>query len=121
MTYKKKLLFICNQAPYGSMLAKEALDSILAGSVFGQDISLLFQNEAVYQLLGKQNPSSLQQKSIEAILSAFDLYEINKIFVCRHSLTSRHIDPALLALKADIVNAEQINFLLEDQDIVLNY
>lgn len=103
------------------MLAKEALDSILAGSIFGQDISVLFQNESVYQLLGEQNPSRLQQKSIGAILGAFNLYEINKIFVCHHSLASRHIAPALLALKADIVDAEQIKLLLEHQDIVLNY
>lgn len=121
MTQKKKLLFICTQPPYGNILAREALDAILASSAFDQDISVLFKGDAVYQLLGQQHPAVLQQKSILAILESFDLYEINKIFVCRHSLNTRHIDPAALAINAKVIETEQITALLENQDCLLNY
>lgn len=121
MTHSKKLLFICNQPPYGNILAREALDAMLACSAFEQDISVLFRSDAVYQLLGEQTPSVLHQKSILAVLKSFDLYEINKIFVCQHSLESRHINPAQLAIKANVINAEQIITLMENQDCLLNY
>lgn len=118
---KKKLLFICTQPPYGNILAREALDAILASCAFDQDISVLFKGDGVYQLLGHQQPAVLQQKSILAILESFDLYEINQVFVCQHALSTRHIDPSALAIKAEVIGSAQISALLENQDCLLNY
>ena len=51
MNPPKKLLFVLRQAPYGSTLAKDALDAILATSAYEQDLSIAFIDDGVFQLI----------------------------------------------------------------------
>ncbi len=53
-TPSKKLLFISRHAPYGSSLARDALDAVLASSAYDQQLSLLFMDDGVFQLLKNQ-------------------------------------------------------------------
>ena len=39
---KKRFMFINRRAPYGTIYGLEALDAMLAGSAFEQDISVVF-------------------------------------------------------------------------------
>jgi len=54
MNHSKKIGFIIRHAPYGNHFAQESLDAILASSVYGQILTLIFMGDGVLQLLENQ-------------------------------------------------------------------
>lgn len=118
----KKLLFISRHAPYGSSLAKDALDAILAASAYDQQLSLLFMDDGVFQLLANQTANDIGQKSFAAILPVLTLYEINSIYVHYESLVQRQITINELVLDSvQIIDSAAISSLLAQQDQLLSF
>lgn len=118
----KKLLFISRHAPYGSSLAKDALDAILAASAYGQDIALLFMDDGVFQLLPTQQAEHIDQKSFSAQLQALSIYEIEKIYVHSESLEKRQITINDLNLEnIQVINNLKVAKLLTEQDHLLSF
>ena len=118
----KKLLFISRHAPYGSSLAKDALDAILAASAYDQQLSLLFMDDGVFQLMANQDTNEIQQKCFSAILPVLPLYEINSIYVHYESLIKRQITINELVLDGvQIIDSTAISNLLAQQDHLLSF
>lgn len=118
----KKILFISRHAPYGSSLAKDALDAILASSAYDQQLGLLFMDDGVFQLLANQSPSAIKQKSFAALLPVLPLYDINSIYVHYESLEKRKIKPNELVLESiQIIDSAAIGKLLAEQDQLLSF
>lgn len=119
---QKNILFINRHAPYGTSLAKDALDAVLAASVYDQNLSLLFMDDGVFQLLSTQDPTDLEQKNFAAMLSALTFYEIKNIFVHLESLLARQITVNELAIDGiKIVDSAAICNLLIQQDQLLSF
>lgn len=120
--HSKKLLFISRHAPYGSSLAKDALDAILAASAYEQDIALLFMDDGVFQLLPAQQAEQIEQKSFSALLHVLSLYEIEKVYVHEESLEKRQITINELAIeKIQVVDSTQVTRLFGEQDHLLSF
>jgi len=118
----KKILFISRHAPYGSSLAKDALDAILAASAYDQQLSLLFMDDGIFQLLKNQSANEIAQKSFAAILPVLPLYEINSVYVHRESLEKRQITINELVLNGvQIIDSATICSLLAQQDQLLSF
>ena len=118
----KKILFINRHAPYGSSIAREALDAMLATAVYEQDLSLLFMDDGVFQLLKGQEAHEIAQKSLSANLSALPLYGVEKIYVHYESLDSRALTPADLVLnEVKLLRNQDISQLLQKQDHILSF
>ncbi len=119
---QKKILFISRHAPYGSSLAKDALDAMLAASAYNQALSVLFMDDGVFQLLKNQNTYDIAQKNFAAILPALPLYEINSIYVHYESLIKRHITINELVLDGvQIIDSKAVSSLLAQQDQLLSF
>lgn len=118
----KKLLFISRHAPYGSSLAKDALDAVLASSAYDQQLSLLFMDDGVFQLLTNQASADIAQKSFSSLLPVLPLYEINSIYVHYESLEKRQITINELVLDSvQIIDSAAICSLLAQQDQLLSF
>lgn len=117
----KKLLFVLRHAPYGNSLAKEALDAILASSAYDQTMSILFMDDGVLQLIKNQHAGLIEQKSFSKILDAFELYDINQLFVCAQSLTQRGIKTEKIANNIQTLPIEDIQRLMQQQDHILSF
>lgn len=118
----KKIMVISRQAPYGSSRAREALDAVLAAAVYEQELSLLFMDDGVFQLLKDQNASEIQQKNLAANLSALPLYGVEKIYVHCESLEMRKITTNDLVMdELILVNNQDIPLLLQEQDQLLSF
>ena len=120
----KNLLFISRPSPSGSGLAREALDAVLGASVYGQNLSLLFMDDGVFQLLKNQDPQKLQQKRLSANLSALPLYEVENLFVHSESLTMRGIDADQLIFSGEeltLLDNQQVAELMCRQDQLLSF
>lgn len=118
----KKLLFISRHAPYGSSIAKEALDAALAASVYDQDLSLLFMDDGVFQLLQHQEPFAIAQKSFAAMLPVLPLYGIDNIYVHQESLKLRGITTDELVLEqVKLIDSCTVGKLMAEQDQLLSF
>ena len=89
-------MLLCRSAPYQGLRARAALDAGLATAVFDQSVSLLFMDDAVWQLLPGQDPSGIDRKSLEATLDSLPLYDVDKLYADETSLRQRGVKPAQL-------------------------
>ena len=51
----KKFLYINRRAPHGTIYAHEALETVLIGAAFEQDVTLVFLDDGVFQLKKNQH------------------------------------------------------------------
>ena len=121
MAKSKKILFLNRKPPHSTQACQEAVDAMLTCSVFAQEISLLFMDDGVYQLLDGQDPGQLPVKNAGAAYQSLSLYDISQVHVDMVSLEARGIELAALSIEAIPVARGKISELLEQQDMVLSY
>ncbi len=114
-----RYLFLLRQTPYGSTLAREALDMALATAAFDQHVQLAFINDGVYQLMNDQKSEIKQRKNISKTLAALSLYDINDIYADAESIKERGLDSANLFQQAQIVDTQTIKQLIQKADTVI--
>lgn len=117
----KRILIVCRQPPYGSSLAREAVDLALASSVFEQQLAVLFLADGVLQLLKNQHSLDIFMKNHGNVLSAFPLYDINDIYIDQQALADRSLTETDLLLEGKYLSTKQITNLIAQYDIVLNF
>lgn len=116
----KSLLFVFRHAPYGSALAREGLDALLAAAVYDQEIAVLFINDGVMQLFSGQKPPE-GLKNHQRVLSALSLYGVERVYVDRDSLNQRGLSAADLAIEAEPLSAPDSQALLSSFDHLLSF
>ena len=67
----KKFLYINRRAPHGTVYAHEALEVVLIGAAFEQDVSLAFIDDGVFQLKKDQDTSEINTKNFSKIFRWF--------------------------------------------------
>jgi len=131
----KKFLYVNRRAPYGTVYALESLEVILIGAAFDQDVSLLFVDDGVFQLKTDQNTEKADMKNFSPTYKALGDYDIKKIYVSKESMQDRGLAEADLfpltyededddwAEKSsiNIVSAEEISQMMEEQDVILSF
>ena len=115
-----RILYLLRQAPYQSSRAVEALESILVAGVFEQDVSVLFKDDGVWQLVANQDGARLGTRTIGKVVQALPEYDVSKLFVCDASLSQRGLIAADLVLSAAPLTITEQQALIGDQDAVLN-
>lgn len=89
MSETKKFMYVNRKAPYGTIYAWEALEVVLIGAAFEQDVSLAFIDDGVYQLVKGQDTAAVAMKNFSPTYAALGDYEVNKIYVEKESLAER--------------------------------
>lgn len=116
----KQFLIITQSAPYGSSRAKEATDLALATALFDQKVSMLFIGDGVYQLIGNQNPQTIEQKNLGAMQQALPLYDVDALYACKKSLQARGLNADDLALSVTPLSSLEITTLIKAQVHIFN-
>lgn len=117
----KRFLLVCRRPPYGSSLAREALDVALAAAAFDQPVALLFLGDGVLQLLPAQAAEAIGQKALDKQLGALPLYDVNDIYADAEALQARQLDDAALALPVQRLTPPEIAALFAAHDVVLGF
>lgn len=118
---KKSVLIISGQAPYGSAKPREALDVALTCSIFEMPVRLLFLGDGIYQLLKEQQAEAVEQKSLEAMLSALPMYDIEELYVTADELNSRGLSADQLALPVNVLDSNALSELMRHTDTTLTF
>lgn len=116
-----KLLIISTQLPYYSSHAQDAIEAALAASNVGVEVSFVFMNEGVYQLLNAQNNGIIEKKSILKQIKAFPLYDIDDICYVEKDIIDRSILPESLSDVACAISIERFQRLCASADAVLRF
>ena len=115
------ILISSRHAPYGNLLAREALDVALTYAAFDQTVSLLLLDDGVLQLLPEQAPAATTQKNIAKILQSLALYDIDSVYADTDALQQRGIDAEDCVVPVKPVDAAAIAVLLQQHKTVLSF
>lgn len=119
---KKRILILSRHAPYGTSIAREALDAALAASIYDQQVSMLFMDDGVFQLLDKQRPLGISQKNMASMLSALPIYGVEDIYVHSGSLQQRSLKLDDLAIDfVRVIDDSDVANLISQQAYILSF
>lgn len=117
----KKLMYVNRRAPYGTIYALEGLEVVLIGAAFGQDVSLAFVDDGVYQLKKGQDSKESGMKNFSPAYRALEGYDVEKLYVERESLEARGMTEDDLIVPVEVLPAAELAELMEQQDVILNF
>ena len=109
------------QAPFASAAGKEALDAALIFGSFEQPTSLFFIGDGVFQVIGDQNPSSIESKDYLKTFSALEFYDIDNIYVCGSSLTARNLPTDFHIDNVQVLSKQAFNELLHQHHVIYRF
>lgn len=113
---KKRILIVLRHSPYGSSLAKAAVDVALATAAFEQRVDLLFAGDGVLQLMRDQDSRSAGKKSIGRQLASLPLYDIERVYVDAEAADRYNLDTASAPVEAQLLSPTEMQQLLVAYD-----
>jgi|TARA_B110000438_G_scaffold36630_1_gene36390 tRNA 2-thiouridine synthesizing protein C len=117
----KKFLYINRRAPHGTVYAHEALEVVLIGAAFEQDVSLAFIDDGVFQLKKDQDTSEINTKNFSKIFSALEMYDVEKLYVEKESLESRGLTEDDLSVDVKVIDSSEMKTLITDSEVIFNF
>ena len=131
----KKFMYMNRKAPYGTIYALESLEVVLIAAAFDQDVSLVFADDGVYQLMKGQSTEEIGMKNFSPTYSALGDYDIKKIYVEKESLEERGLSlDDLQDLKYEdedddwaekdsiiLVSRDELAEVIDKQDVVFSF
>jgi tRNA 2-thiouridine synthesizing protein C len=117
----KKFMFVNRKPPYGTIYALESLEVVLITATFDQDVSLVFLDDGVYELVKGQSTKGIGMKNFSPSYRALDGYDVEKLYVERESLESRGLTEADLIVPVEVLDTTQMSALMAEQDVVLSF
>ena len=117
----KKLMYVNRKAPYGTIYALESLEVVLIGAAFDQDVSLVFMDDGVYQLKKGQDTKATEMKNFSPTYRALEMYDVEKLYVSKESMTDRGLSVDDLIVPVEVLDANTMADLMEEQDVILTF
>ena len=117
----KKFMFVNRRAPYGTVYALEALEVVLISAAFDQDVSMVFIDDGVYELVKGQQTKAIDMKNFSPAYRALEGYDIEKLYVDEESLKARGLTTKRLLVPVEVLNSEQLAELMDQQDVVISF
>lgn len=115
-----RILFTFRHAPYGTSIARDGLDALLAAAVYDQQIAVIFLGEGVWQL-AKDQAVAADLKNHARMLSALPVYGVDKIFVHEPSLHLRGLADRELLLNPTRLSDAQTRDLFGSHNHLLSF
>lgn len=115
----KKIAIINRQSTFNHPTPRESLDLALIFAAFDQQVSVIFVDDGVYQLLDNQQPELLENKDFLATMKVFELYDIERVVVSRDDMACRGVADSALSMDVAPLSNQQIAQLLTTFDHVV--
>ncbi len=116
----KRFMYVNRKAPYGTIYALECLEVVLITAAFDQDVSVVFIDDGVFQLKKNQDTEGIGMKNFSNTYRALDDYDVEKIYVEQESLSARGLSAEDLIIPVEVVSAENLRDIMDQQDVVIS-
>ena len=131
----KKFMYLNRRAPYGTIYAWESLEVVLIGAAFDQEVSLLFVDDGVYQLVKGSDTSESDMKNFMPTYRTLGDYGVRHMFVDQASLEARGLTTDdLIEVEwedweteeevdniVEAVDADKVKELMAESDVVFSF
>jgi tRNA 2-thiouridine synthesizing protein C len=135
MSDVKKFMYLNRRAPYGTIYAWESLEVVLIGAAFDQEVSLMFVDDGVYQLVKGSDPSGIEMKNFTPTYRTLGDYGVRHMFVDKASLEARGLTQDDLIEVAwedweteeevdnivELIDTDKVTELLDESDVVFSF
>ena len=111
----RRILFVISHPPHRGALAFEMLDELLVGAVFEQQVSVLFIDEGVFQLIDSDETSGGVARGYRALPT----YDVNDVFVDAGSLKQRGLAAESFAIPVRALSRTAVRKLVASHDVVI--
>ena len=115
----KRFLFVNRKAPYGTVYALEALETVLISAAFDQDVSVVFADDGVFQLKKGQDTAGINMKNFSPTFRALDGYDVEKLYVEKESLEARGLTEDDLVVDVEVLSSAELSEIMAAQDVVI--
>ncbi len=116
----KRFMYVNRRAPYGTIYALECLEVVLVAAAFDQDVSVVFVDDGVCELMKKQDTTDIGIKNFSKTYGALDDYDVEKIYVEKESLDARGLTVDDLVIPVEVVAADELRKIMSQQDVVIS-
>ena len=117
----KKFMYVNRKAPHGTVYALESLEVVLIGAAFEQDVSLVFMDDGVFEIVKGQDTTGIETKNFSNTYKALEMYDVEKLYVAKESLEQRGLTEDDLIVDVEVKTAAEITALMEEQDVLLSF
>jgi tRNA 2-thiouridine synthesizing protein C len=117
----KKFMFVNRKAPHGTIYALEGLEVVLVSAAFDQDVSLVFADDGVYELIKGVNTKGIEVKDFSKTYRALEGYDVEKLYVEKASMDARGLTEADLIVDVTVLDSAEMANLMAEQDVVISY
>ena len=117
----KKFLYINRRAPHGTIYAHEALEVVLIGAAFEQDVTLAFLDDGVFQLKKDQDTADINTKNFSKTYGALEMYDVEKLYVEKESMDQRGLTKGDLSVEVKIISSGDMQKLIKESEVILNF
>ena len=114
----KKFMYLNRRAPYGTIYAWESLEVVLIGAAFDQEVSLMFVDDGVYQLVKGCDTSESDMKNFMPTYRTLGDYGVRYMYVDQASLEARGLttDDLIEVAWEDWETEEEVDNIVEAVD-----
>jgi len=117
----KKFMFLNRKAPHGTVYALEGLEVVLITAAFDQDVSLVFTDDGIYQLMKGIDTKGIEVKDFSKTYRALEGYDIEKLYVDRSSMEARGLTEDDLIVDVNVLSDDEMKNLMDEQDVVISF
>lgn len=135
MSDVKKFMYLNRRAPYGTIYAWESLEVVLIGAAFDQEVSLMFVDDGVYQLVKGSDSAGIEMKNFTPTYRTLGDYGVRHMFVDKASLEARGLTQDDLIEVAwedweteeevdnivEVIDADEVVAKLDESDVVFSF
>ena len=114
-------MFVNRRAPHGTIYALESLEVVLITATFDQDVSLVFVDDGVYELVKGQQTKGIGTKNFSPSYRALDGYDVEKLYVERESMAARGLSEDDVLVDVEVLSSTEMGELMATQDVVLSF
>ena len=117
----KKFMFLNRKAPHGTVYALEGLEVVLITAAFDQDVSMVFTDDGVYQLMKGVDSKGIEIKDFSKTYRALDGYDIEKLYVDQASMDARGLTEEDLIVDVTVLQVAEMASLMAQQDVIISF
>jgi tRNA 2-thiouridine synthesizing protein C len=121
MANRRKIMFLLQKAPHGTIYALEGLEAVLIFCAYEQEITVLFMDDGIYSLKKGQDTTELGTKEFSATYRVLDDYGVTRVCVDKASMGIRGLRPEDLIIDVEFLTEEDIILLMKEQDVILPF
>ena len=109
-------MIVFRTAPYGTIYSFEGLENVVMMAAYEQDLTVLFIDDGVLALKKGMDSSTLGIKDFSPTFKALEpVYDVEKIYIDRASLESRGLTLDELIIQPEVIEADKVAQMMEDQ------